>query len=90
MPNDSLSTATTAWQAIQANGVDITDGTFTIINRQRGRVELLKSSSAPAVDAPGAAFMLKMQDSCKYDLGAGEKLYCKTYSDTIELGVISA
>jgi len=32
MANSDTFTATTTWQAIEANGADITNGTFTVFN----------------------------------------------------------
>lgn len=90
MANDDIFTATTAWQAVQANGTDITNGTFSIVNFEDNRVDFVKSDTLPAQSDPGSSFMNKRKDSNKYTLGLGEKLFAKSGSGDSELGVISA
>jgi len=90
MANDDLFTATTTWQPVQISAADITNGTFTVFNRDREKVELLKSDTLPAQPDKGSTFMKFKQDSIKVTLGATEKLFCRTGAGTAILGVIPA
>ena len=87
MANSDTFTATTTWQAIEANGADITTGTFTVFNLGIHRVGLRKSDVLPT-EQNGDFYLEKPQDSVKITLSATEELYCKTDTGTAEIGVI--
>ena len=90
MANDDRFTVTVDWQAVQANGADIQNGTFTIFNIEAERVDFIKTDTPPSQSDGGTSFLKKKQDNVKYSIGASEKLYCKTGSGTTELGVVTA
>ena len=89
MANSGLFTVTTSWQAIEVNGADITNGTFTVFNRSRHRVGLRKSDVLPT-EQNGDFYMEDFQDSFKVALNATEELYCKADTKTTIIGVIPA
>jgi len=89
MANSDTFTATTTWQAIEANGADITNGTFTVFNIGRHRVGLRKSDVLPT-EQNGDFYLEAPQDSFKVTLSATEELYCKTDAGTTKIGVIPA
>jgi len=89
MADDDFYTVTSDWTAVEANGADITGGTFTVFNLGDRRVGVIKSAGVPTVEN-GVAFMDKAKDSLKYTLGATEELYAKTDTGTAEIGVIPA
>ena len=89
MANDDTFTVTTSWQAVEANGADITNGTFTVFNHANHRVGLVKSDTLPT-EANGPTYMDKAKDSRQYSLSASEKLYGKTDSGTTLIGVVPA
>lgn len=87
MANSDIFTATTTWQAIEANGADITNGTFTAFNLGLHRVDLRKSDVLPT-EQNGDFYLEKPRDSIKITLSVTEELYCKTNTGTAEIGVI--
>ena len=90
MANDDIFTATTTWQAVQANSTDITNGTFSIVNFEDNRLDFVKSDTLPAQSDPGSSFMNKRKDSNKYTLEASEKLFVKAGSGSADIGIIQA
>ncbi len=89
MANDDLFTAITRWVPVQANGEDISNGTFSVVNRSDDRVDFIKSDTQPAQTDKGSSFMRKRQESNKYSLGPTEKLYCQAASADVLIGVIT-
>lgn len=89
MADDDFYTVTNVWTAVEANGADITNGTFSVFNQSDKRVGIIKSAGVPTVEN-GVAFMDKQKDSLKYTLGASEELYAKTNTGTAKIGVIPA
>lgn len=90
MANDDIFTAINEWVPVQANGQDITNGTFSIVNTSDDRVDFIKSDTAPVQTDKGSSFISKRQESNKYTLEADEKLYCQAASSPVEIGVIQA
>lgn len=88
--NDDFFTATEDWQAIKADGSDITDGTFTIVNRDNNWVWLTKSDTIPNATDNGHFHIKTLNEETKYNLSAGESLYCKTRSGDALISVIPA
>lgn len=78
------------WQTVQANGTDIKTGIFSIFNKKRMRVELLKASSLPNPEDDCSKFMNKQKDEKEYILSANERLYARTRHGTAEIGVTEA
>lgn len=76
---DDFFTATTDWAPVAANGSDITNGTFSVYGNGTRRVDFFVSEIEPTVDFSYAYFSPKVK-SFKYNLGIGEKLWCKTHS----------
>lgn len=89
MANDDFYTATTTWTAVEANGADITNGTFSVFGQSERRVGFIKSDTLPT-EQNGVAFIDKPKESLKYTLGASDNLYAKTNTGTAEIGVIPA
>ena len=89
MANSNKFTATTTWQAIEANGADITNGTFSISSLKVHRVDFRKSDVAPT-EQNGDFFFEKPKESLKITLRITENLYCKTGVGSVEIGVIPA
>lgn len=87
MANDDFYTVTTNWTAVEANGADITNGTFSVFSQSTKRVGFIKASSAPT-DQNGVVFFDKPKESFKYTLGASEELYAKTNTGTAIIGVV--
>jgi len=90
MANDDTFTATTSWQAVEANGADITAGTFTVFSLANHRVGFIKSDILPVTPQNGVSFFDSPKDSLKFTLEATEELYCKTDVGTVVIGVIPA
>jgi len=90
MADDDTFTVTTTWQAVQANGADIRTGIFTIFNKKRMRVELLKASSLPNPEDDCSRFMDKQKDEQEYVIASNERLYARTRHGTAEIGVTEA
>jgi len=89
MADDDFYTVTNVWTAVEANGADITNGTFSVFSQGDRRVGFIKDTTAPTVEN-GAAFMDKQKDSLKYTLSATEFLFAKTNTGTAVIGVIPA
>lgn len=89
MADDDKFTVTTAWQAVEANGADITNGTFSVFSNANHRVGFIKSAGVPT-DQNGVVYFDQPKESFKYTLGASEELYCKTDVGTAVIGVIPA
>jgi len=89
MANDDFYTVTSNWTAVEANGVDITNGTFSVFSQSSKRVGFIKSSVLPT-EQNGVVFFKNPQETFKYTLGASEKLYAKTNTGTANIGVIPA
>jgi len=90
MANDDIFTATVIWQAVESNGEEISNGTFSVVNMQTRRVDFLKSDVLPSPSTKGSSFMNKRQDSNKYSLEGSERLFAKAGSTNAPLGIISA
>jgi len=89
MANDDFYTATTSWTAVEANGADITNGTFSVFSQSTKRVGFIKSATLPT-EQNGVAFFDQPKETLKYTLGATEELYAKTDTGTANIGVIPA
>lgn len=89
MADDDFYTVTTTWTAVEANGADITNGTFTVFSLSDHRAGFIKAAIAPTVEN-GVAFFDKQKDSLKYTLGVAEFLFAKTDVGTAQIGVIPA
>jgi len=92
MADDDFFTATESWTAVEANGADIKNGTFTVFCHGNRRVEFIKADSAPsdATVPNGVAFFTEAKDSIKYTLRGTEELYCRSVSGEVIIGVIPA
>jgi len=90
MADDDFFTATKDWQAIEANAADITNGTFTVVNRDGNWIWLTKSASPPSASDNGHFHISELNESAKYTLGASEELYCKTLGGNALISVIPA
>lgn len=90
MANDDIFTATTTWQAVEANGIEIKSGVFKIFNKERNKVELLKAGSLPAQSDTCSTFMDKQKDTQVYIISAQERLYARTRTGTSDIGVTEA
>ena len=88
MANDDFFTANETWQAVQANGVDITNGTFSIFSQSDFTGYFWKSDTLTTATS-GPAFTTNKQDVPMYDLNATEKLYCMAKSGSVTFGVIT-
>jgi len=89
MADDDFYTVTNVWTAVEANGADITNGTFSVFNQSDRRIGFIKDTIAPTVEN-GVAFMDKQKDTLKYTLSATEFLFAKTNVGTATIGVIPA
>jgi hypothetical protein len=90
MANDDIFTATVVWQAVEANGEELSNGTFSVVNMQVRRVDFLKSDVLPSPATKGSSFMKNRQDSNKYTLEGSERLFAKAGSRDALLGIIRA
>lgn len=90
MANDDFFAATKDWQAIEANSADITNGTFTVVNRDGNWIWLTKSATIPNAADNGHFHIQELNESAKYTLGASEELYCKTLGGDALISVIPA
>lgn len=91
MANDDFFTVTDDWQAVEANGADITNGTFSVFSLGPNQVEFIKSDTLPTTN-DGAARFANPEGSIKYTLGATENLFAKVQvtGKTVKIGVIPA
>jgi len=89
MADDDFYTVTNVWTAVEANGADITNGTFSVFSFSNKQVGFIKDTIAPTVEN-GVAFMDAPKDSLKYTLGASEFLFAKSNTGTVKIGVIPA
>lgn len=90
MSDDGNFNVTTAWQAIELQGVDITNGDFTITSRGNAQVFLARRATAPSSADPGAYTLGEENTAAKYTLDATEKLYVRTTRSSAIVGVIPA
>jgi len=90
MANDDKFTATTTWQAIEANGAEIQNGTFTIFNRENNRIEFKRTDTQPTQSEDGSTFMKTKQDSIKISLSGDERFFCKSGAGSSEIGIVKA
>ena len=89
MADSDVFTATTSWQVTQANGEDITDGTFTVQRQSTNQVGFIIGTVLPTV-ANGHFWLDKDEKFHKLNLASSEKLYNKANSGSVEFTVISA
>ena len=89
MSNDDFFTATNVWQPVQAGGIDITNGVFSVFSHGNNRVGFFKSDTLPTAEN-GPAYFSTARSSLKYTLSASEKLYCKAIDavETVKFGVV--
>lgn len=92
MADDDSYTVTTSWSAVEANGADITNGTFTVFSLGNKRVDFIKAASVPtdATVPDGVAYFDEPKESIKYTLGATEELYARSPDGNVVIGVIPA
>lgn len=90
MANSDTYTVTREWTAIEANSLDITNGTFTVVNKSKNPVELVQSDTIPGASDSGDFTMHDVNDSFKLALGATENLFAKSPRGNIDIGVATA
>lgn len=90
MAKDDIFIADTTWRAVEANGEEITNGTFSVVNMETNRIDFIKSDTLPAQSEKGSSFMNERKDSNKYTLDASQKLFAKAGSGPSPIGVIRA
>jgi len=90
MANDDFYTVTSTWTAVEANGADITNGTFSVVALSDNNIMLLKTDTAPTALDGGIPILLKVGDSAKYTLGVNDNLYAKTLRNDTRIGVVPA
>lgn len=89
MADSDVFTATTSWQVTQANGEDITDGTFTVQRQNTNQVGFIRGTVLPT-ESNGHFWLDKDNKAHKIDLASGEKLYNKANSGSVVFTVVPA
>ena len=90
MADDDIFIVTTTWSPVQANGIDITNGIFSVFNTTSKRVDFIKADSQPAQSVKGSSYIEGVKDSHKYSLEPNQKLFSKAIFETVDIGVITA
>lgn len=90
MADSDKFTVTTSWTAVEANGADITNGTFTVFSRMGESIAFAISTAQPPESETGDIFFDERKDSFKFSLGASENLYARAGSDATVVGVVPA
>lgn len=89
MADSDVFTATTSWQVTQANGEDITDGTFTVQRQSSNQIGFIRGTVLPT-ETNGHFWLDKDDKAHNIDLEPGEKLYNKANSGNVVFTVVSA
>ncbi len=90
MANSDTYTVTRLWTAVEANGLDITNDTFTVVNKSKNPIELIQSDTTPGLSDVGDFSMHDVNDGFKFALGATENLFAKSPRGNIDIGVATA
>tara|TARA_R110000772_G_scaffold2839_1_gene10294 strand:+ start:3299 stop:3571 length:273 start_codon:yes stop_codon:yes gene_type:complete len=89
MADDGNFNVTAMWAPIELNGVEISDGIFTITSRGNAEVLLMKKSTTPSPAEPGT-YTLAALFSAKYELSTSDRVYAKTTRSSAIVGVVPA
>jgi len=88
MANSDTHQVTESWAAVKANGSDITDGIFTILNQEAEKIACKISDVLPTQQR-GDFNISTETDGFKMTLSATEKLYTKVSKGTADIGVMT-
>lgn len=88
--NDDFFTANKTWQAIQLGSENITNGTFSIVNKEDFVIHLTKGDTVPNPDDEGTFIMTKINEDAKYSLSIGEFLFVRSDKATSRISIIPA
>jgi len=90
MANDDIFTADRNFAPVEANSVELQDGTFTLVAKSPNPIEVIKSDTAPGIDAVGTLALGEKLDSFKYRIAGAERLFVRSVRGPIDIGVITA
>jgi hypothetical protein len=82
-------TATTSWQAVQLDGEDITDGTYSIFSKTSKRVGTIIGTVLPTA-SNGDIWLEEDKRTQKFDLAFGDKWYVKSDTSDVNITVIKS
>jgi len=90
MANDDTYLAKIEWEAIEANGSDIADGTFSVFALTDEKVFFRGSDTLPDNSETGTSVIVSTGDFVKYALSGSRKLFARAASSEVVVGIIPA
>lgn len=90
MANSDKFTATTDWQFVEANGVDIEAGTFTMFSKSKNKVEFIQRDTIPAANEVGDADINEQRQTIKLTLTGSDKMACRSTSGDTTFSIFTA
>jgi len=90
MADDDIFTADRNFAPVEANSVEIKNGTFTLVAKSPNPIEVIKKGTAPDANAVGTIDLKQILDSFKYRLTGTERLYVRSVRGPVAIGVITA
>lgn len=90
MANDEIFVCTAIWQFVQLGGVDIKDGTFTLFNLSKKRVDFKKIDALPQQNDIGSSITDDGKESIKVTLAGADRMAAKAGVGIANIGVIPA
>lgn len=90
MANDDIFTVNRNFAPVEANSVEIQDGTFTVVCKTPNPIDFIKSDTAPVAGALPSVTFKDPLDSFKYVLAGAERLYARSPRGAIDIGVVTA